>query len=156
MIIDDYSTFKHQYPDTVLFFRRGDFYEAYLEDATLVSKTAIAGLTITSRGDTPVAVFPFHSLENCLALLIGEGHRVAIYESGMGRTPIRQLIHVAGKLPEDMPICIHPDDAKQQGFTVDSHCYPWYAYKGERFQPTEAKQCYTELESQLIRERNPD
>lgn len=45
----------------------------------------------------------------------------------------------------------HPDDMGAQGFIVDGSCYPWIAYKGPRFRPTELHQCYTTLESRLIR-----
>ena len=53
----------------------------------------------------------------------------------------------------NLPNYLHPDDAKRDGFTIDSHCYPWAAYKGERFRPTEIHSCFTELESLLIRQR---
>lgn len=46
---------------------------------------------------------------------------------------------------------MHPDDAREQGYVIDSCCYPWLAYKGGRFQPTESHECYTERESDLIR-----
>ena len=45
---------------------------------------------------------------------------------------------------------IHPDEAKSLGFTIDNTCYPWRAYKGERFASDENRVCYTDLESKLI------
>ena len=45
----------------------------------------------------------------------------------------------------------HPDILQGQGFIIDDTCYPWFAYKGPRFQATEYHWCYTDLESKLIR-----
>lgn len=46
---------------------------------------------------------------------------------------------------------MHIEDAQANGFIVDTHCYPHLGYKGERFRPTETCECYTKLETQLIR-----
>jgi hypothetical protein len=43
-----------------------------------------------------------------------------------------------------------PAQAEQQGFTIDRHCYPWVAYKGERFKPMELHQVYTDTEAVLL------
>lgn len=48
---------------------------------------------------------------------------------------------------------LHPDVATQQGYTIDTSCYPWFAYKGPRFAPTDRRDCYTDLESELLREQ---
>lgn len=48
----------------------------------------------------------------------------------------------------------HADLLRAQGFDVDTSCYPWFAYKGERFRPTESHECFTALESDLIRQLN--
>jgi DNA-binding response OmpR family regulator len=45
-----------------------------------------------------------------------------------------------------------PDEARAKGFSLDTTLYPWVAYKGARFQPTEIEQCYTEREAALIDE----
>jgi hypothetical protein len=47
----------------------------------------------------------------------------------------------------------HADELEAQGFTIDRHCSPPVAYKGPRFAPTEIWQCYSDFESQLLRER---
>jgi len=78
-----YVTFKQQYPDYVLFFRMGDFYELFWEDAKLVSR--VLNLTLTSRDKNsqspiPMAGVPFHAAEGYLRRLIRLGHRVAIAE----------------------------------------------------------------------------
>lgn len=77
-----YVETKEKYPGTVLFFRVGDFYETFNEDAILVSKEL--GITLTKRnngGDqTPLAGFPFHSLDTYLPKLVRRGYKVAICE----------------------------------------------------------------------------
>ena len=77
-----YKQFKGQYPDCVLMFRMGDFYEMFYEDARIASQTL--GLTLTSRSKGPSAIplagIPYHALDGYLARLVREGHRVAICE----------------------------------------------------------------------------
>ncbi|HED52857.1 MAG TPA: DNA mismatch repair protein MutS [Phycisphaerales bacterium] len=72
-----YFRFKAEHPDCLLFFRMGDFYELFYEDAELVSKQI--GLTLTERtGGVPLAGIPHHQLEPYLNKLVALGHRVAI------------------------------------------------------------------------------
>jgi DNA mismatch repair protein MutS len=77
-----YRAFKDQYPDYILLFRMGDFYEMFYEDAKTASR--VLGLALTSRSKGPTAVplagIPYHALEGYLARLIRAGHRVAICE----------------------------------------------------------------------------
>jgi len=77
-----YRAFKEQYPDCVLLFRMGDFYEMFYEDAKTASR--VLGLALTSRSKGPSAVplagIPYHALDNYLARLVRGGHRVAICE----------------------------------------------------------------------------
>jgi len=77
-----YRQFKEQYPDYLLLFRMGDFYEMFYEDAKTASR--ILGLALTSRSKGPTAVplagLPYHALEGYLARLIRAGQRVAICE----------------------------------------------------------------------------
>ena len=71
-----YLQFKAQYPNYVLFFRMGDFYELFENDAETAHK--ILGLTLTSRDkEMPMAGFPHHQLESYLHKLLREGFRVA-------------------------------------------------------------------------------
>ena len=76
-----YNDIKSKYPDTILLFRVGDFYETFGEDAILASK--ILGIVLTKRGagstsETELAGFPHHSIENYLPKLVKAGNRVAI------------------------------------------------------------------------------
>lgn len=72
-----YQRFKEQHPGCVLFFRMGDFYELFHEDAVLVSK--LLGLTLTRRSEgVPMAGVPHHQLENYLRKALAAGLRVAV------------------------------------------------------------------------------
>ena len=70
---------KAQHPHTILFYRVGDFYEMFHEDAELASR--ILDITLTSRGDgVPLAGVPVKAAADYLRQLVGAGHRVAICE----------------------------------------------------------------------------
>jgi DNA mismatch repair protein MutS len=69
---------KQQCPGAVLFFRLGDFYEAFHEDATRVSKDI--GLTLTARQGIPMCGIPFHTAESYIDKLIAKGYKIAIAE----------------------------------------------------------------------------
>ncbi len=80
-----YQSLKHRYPGCLLFFRLGDFYEMFNEDAKVASKEL--ELTLTSRdrnkpeGErTPMCGVPYHSAEAYIARLIAKGYKVAICE----------------------------------------------------------------------------
>ena len=82
-LMSQYNAVKAQYRDAVVFFRMGDFYEMFCEDAKIGAR--VLGITLTSRGhgkagDVPLAGFPHHALEGYLAKMIKAGHRVAICE----------------------------------------------------------------------------
>jgi DNA mismatch repair protein MutS len=75
-----YQRIKGQYPDAILLFRVGDFYETFLQDA--VTASTVLGITLTKRnngtGEIELAGFPYHALDNYLPKLVRAGHRVAI------------------------------------------------------------------------------
>ena len=77
-----YRQFKEQYPDYLLLFRMGDFYELFYEDAKIASRELGLALTARSKGPSavPLAGVPYHAMEGYLARLIRAGHRVAICE----------------------------------------------------------------------------
>ncbi|MFW5953112.1 MAG: DNA mismatch repair protein MutS [Candidatus Natronoplasma sp.] len=82
-MMEQYYEIKNEYSDSIVFFRMGDFYEMFDEDAKLVSKEL--DITLTSRdkdGDdpTPMAGVPYHSVESYLQRLIKKGYTVAIAE----------------------------------------------------------------------------
>ena len=76
-----YNNIKNKYPDALLLFRVGDFYETFGEDAKIAAK--ILGIVLTKRGagsesETALAGFPHHSLNTYLPKLVKAGKRVAI------------------------------------------------------------------------------
>ncbi len=83
--MEQYLRFKSEYPDAIMLFRMGDFYETFYDDAKEVSR--LLGLTLTSRNNgrsasegVPMAGVPHHALDTYLARLIRLGKRVAICE----------------------------------------------------------------------------
>ena len=82
-MIAQYMSVKSAHPDSLLFYRMGDFYEMFFEDAEIGA--SVLGITLTKRGksdgdDIPMCGVPVHSVDGYLARLIGAGHRVAICE----------------------------------------------------------------------------
>jgi len=82
-MIKQYMKIKKRYPDTILFFRLGDFYEMFFEDANIASR--ILGIALTSRNKSeknpvPLCGVPYHSAEPYIAKLLNHGHKVAICE----------------------------------------------------------------------------
>src|SRR5512137_3015697 len=78
-----YLRVKQHYPEAIVLFRLGDFYETFDEDAHLVSR--LLEITLTSREmgkghRIPMAGIPYHALDNYLARLINRGYKVAICE----------------------------------------------------------------------------
>ena len=78
-----YLDVKRRFPNTIVFFRLGDFYETFDDDAKLVAKELEITLTSKPMGKNlrvPLAGFPYHSLQVHLKRLVGRGYRVAICE----------------------------------------------------------------------------
>ncbi|MCK5457542.1 MAG: DNA mismatch repair protein MutS, partial [Melioribacteraceae bacterium] len=75
-----YYKIKDENPDTILFFRVGDFFETFAEDAKTASK--VLGITLTKRANgkassVPLAGFPHHAIDTYLPKLVRAGYRVA-------------------------------------------------------------------------------
>ncbi len=82
-IRQQYLRIKRKYPEAIVFFRLGDFYETFDEDAKLTSKELEIVLTSREMGKgnkVPMAGIPYHALDNYLARLINRGYKVAICE----------------------------------------------------------------------------
>lgn len=77
-VMEQFKQFKEKYPEAILLFRCGDFYEAYEDDAQICAKTL--GITLTRRGSegTRMAGFPHHALDIYLPKLVRAGYRIAI------------------------------------------------------------------------------
>ena len=84
-MMQQYLDIKAQNPDSILFFRLGDFYEMFNEDAKLVSKELDLTLTTRDRNKppeqrTPMCGVPYHSADSYIARLIAKGYKIAICE----------------------------------------------------------------------------
>lgn len=82
-MMDQYMDIKNEHPDSILFFRMGDFYEQFHDDAVIASE--ILGITLTSRdkkADNPIPMsgFPWHALEDYLKQMLQAGFKVCVAE----------------------------------------------------------------------------
>ena len=100
-----YLQIKSQYPDTILFFRLGDFYETFDADAELIAHELDIVLTSRPVGKgqrVPLAGVPYHAADNYIARLIEKGYRVAVAEQ------LADPATVKGIVPRDVPRVITP------------------------------------------------
>lgn len=78
-MMQQYMDIKQKYPNTILFFRLGDFYETFYEDAKLVAKELEIVLTVRDKkNNVPMAGVPYHALNGYLSKLIKKGYSVTI------------------------------------------------------------------------------
>jgi DNA mismatch repair protein MutS len=115
-----FARFKQKYPDCILFFRMGDFYETFYEDAKICSR--ICGLVLTSRskGNNPIplAGVPYHAVEGYLKKMLQAGCKVAVCEQvedpklakGVVKRDIVRIV-TPGTLTDDILL-----DAKEDNF----------------------------------------
>ena len=80
-MLRQYYDIKQRYPGTILFFRLGDFYEMFFEDAILGAREL--DITLTARhkehnSPVPMCGVPYHAASTYIARLVRKGHRVAI------------------------------------------------------------------------------
>src|SRR6202163_2667627 len=106
-MMQQYREAKARHPGMLLFFRNGDFYELFEEDAELGSR--LLGITLTKRDkDIPMACVAHHALDRYLAEVLQAGHRVAICEQvedpaqakGLIRREVTRVV-TPGTLTED-------------------------------------------------------
>lgn len=89
-----YLKIKRQYPDAILFFRLGDFYETFDQDAEITARELDIVLTsrnVAKGAKIPMAGIPYHAVENYLSRLIDRGYHVAICEQ-VGDEPVKGLM----------------------------------------------------------------
>ncbi len=96
-MMQQYRRIKAQYPDTVLFYRLGDFYEMFEKDAKEVSR--ILNLTLTARHGVPMCGIPYHASKNYIPRLLNAGKKIAVCEQttlpGKGKGIVeREVIEV--------------------------------------------------------------
>ena len=164
-MMKQYLRIKQDYQDCLLFYRLGDFYELFFEDAQIASQ--ILGLVLTSRGKTestniPMCGIPFHAYHNYLTRLIKAGFKVAICEQtedpteakkrGASAIVERDVIRIvtAGTLLEDDLL-----DAKKNNFLttivsgIDDFALAWVDLStGSFFTQTASKD---EISSVILR-----
>jgi len=110
-MMQQYLRIKAEFPDTLLFYRMGDFYELFYDDARRAAE--LIDITLTARGKSagepiPMAGVPYHAAENYLARLVRKGESVAICEQigdpATSKGPVeRQVVRVVtpGTLTDD-------------------------------------------------------
>ncbi len=101
-MMQQYLRIKKEYPDMLLFYRMGDFYELFFDDARRASE--LLDITLTARGKTggnaiPMAGVPYHAAENYLARLVRKGESIAVCEQvgdpALSKGPVeRQVMRV--------------------------------------------------------------
>jgi DNA mismatch repair protein MutS len=94
-LMQQYLRIKAEFPDTLLLFRMGDFYEVFYDDAKLAAR--LLDITLTTRGESggapiPMAGVPYHALDNYLARLVRLGESAAICEQVSEPTPGKGLV----------------------------------------------------------------
>ncbi len=113
-----YLELKARYPDTILFFRLGDFYEMFFEDAVTASQALQITLTARSKGDdkVPMCGVPYHAARGHVARLLAQGFKVAICdqveEPGKGSLVKRDVTRVI------TPGTVFDDQTIEPGETV--------------------------------------
>src|SRR5665811_2229557 len=88
-----YLDIKRQYPDSILFFRMGDFYETFDQDAEITSREldiVLTGRNVAKGMRIPMAGIPYHAVDNYLSKLIVHGYHVAICEQ-VGDQPAKGI-----------------------------------------------------------------
>ena len=90
-----FKRIKAKYPDAILFFRMGDFYELFYDDARIASKVMGVALTSRSKGEHPIPMcgVPYHAVDSYLAKMIRAGFRVAICEQLEDPATAQGLVH---------------------------------------------------------------
>jgi len=115
-----FHRFKEKYPDCILFFRMGDFYETFYEDARTCSRVCGLALTSRSKGTNPIplAGVPYHAVDGYLKKMLQAGYKVAVCEQvedpklskGVVKRDIVRIV-TPGTLTDDMLL-----DSKSDNF----------------------------------------
>lgn len=131
-MMQQYLKVKMEYPHALLFYRMGDFYELFFDDAHLAAK--LLGITLTHRGKTngesiPMAGVPYHSAEGYLARLVKSGRTVAICEQVgevTGKGPVeRKVVRVLtpGTLTDDALLSSYQSKFSCSVYTTKSNWF---------------------------------
>ena len=100
-MMKQYLQIKQEYEDCILFFRMGDFYEMFLDDAKTAAQVLDITLTSRSKGgprEIPMAGVPYHAVDSYLAKMVKAGYKVAICEQmtapGASKIVEREVVRV--------------------------------------------------------------
>lgn len=151
-LMQQHRAIKQKYPDAILLFRVGDFYETFGQDAIIAAR--ILGITLTKRNngaaaDAELAGFPHHSLDTYLYKLVKAGHRVAVCDQledpkqakGLVKRGVTEMLTpgttVNDKILEQRSnnflLSIHVDNAEQLGLAfLDLSTGELYVAQGNR------------------------
>jgi DNA mismatch repair protein MutS len=91
-LVAQYLSVKQKVPDAILFFRLGDFYEMFFEDAEIGARVLDIQLTSRSKDGVPLCGVPYHSAQPYIAKLIKAGYKVAICEQATVEANARGLV----------------------------------------------------------------
>lgn len=131
-MMQQFLDIKEQHPDCILFFRAGDFYELFYDDAKICSE--ILNITLTKRGDVPMAGVPFHSVNPYIKKVLEANKKIAICEQledpkqakGVVKRGVTQIL-TPGTIIEDEYFstqsasyiaCISLPNSKQESFGI--------------------------------------
>jgi DNA mismatch repair protein MutS len=111
-MLRQYMGIKQEYPDAILFYRMGDFYEMFFEDAEIASR--ILGITLTSRGSlngrrVPMCGVPHHASQSYIAKLVEKGWKVAVCEQ------VEDPRHSKGIVKRDVVRVVTPGSILEDG-----------------------------------------
>lgn len=147
-MMQQYLRIKREHPDMLLFYRMGDFYELFYDDAKRAA--AILEITLTARGKSagnaiPMAGVPYHAVEGYLARLVRKGESVAICEQigdpATSKGPVeRQVVRVVtpGTLTDEALLAESRDNLVASVFSDGNHTgIAWLDLSGGRFRMTE-------------------
>ena len=94
-MMQQYLSIKNNYKDSILFFRLGDFYEMFFDDAKLVSQELDLTLTGKDYGQkerAPMCGIPYHSCEAYIARLVSKGYKVAMCDQVENATVAKGIV----------------------------------------------------------------
>lgn len=116
-MMEQYYDLKQQYPESILFFRMGDFYEMFEEDAKTVSEELDIVLTTRDKGKedpVPMAGVPYHSVDSYLQRMIKKGYTVAIAEQ------VEDPSEAKGLVKREVVRVVTPGTVIEEGLLEDS------------------------------------
>ncbi|EED35206.1 DNA mismatch repair protein MutS [Luminiphilus syltensis NOR5-1B] len=149
-MMQQYWGIKEQHPNELLFYRMGDFYELFYEDAQVAAK--VLDITLTARGKSagepiPMAGVPYHAAENYLARLVRAGYPVAIAEQkgdpATSKGPVaREVVRVVtpGTLSDESLLDARNDSLLMAVYSQsDAHGLAWLDISSGRFRVSEVR-----------------